>query len=151
MSSSINAPISAKKAWLLSLALLGFQLSWMNHLISCLSRDGSAAPSPLAVSSDIRSALHKMTKTPGPVRFTETLQKCMHLDPFLCHQLLQLFHLNLVPPPLKKIIVSSITSNFKPGSFHGSVYTVSLFKAWAAVAQKMNEHLFSHDRVVGSG
>lgn len=124
----------------------------MNHLISCLSRDGSAAPSPLAVSSDIRSALHKVTKTPGPVRFTETLQKCTHLDPFLSDQLtFTIVSPEPGTPTPQKIIVNSITSNFKPGSFHGSVYTVSLFKAWAAVAQKINEHLFSHDRVVGLG
>lgn len=70
--SSINVRVSAKKAWLLSPALLDFQMSGMNHL-SYFSSYGSAAPSALVVSSDISSALHKMTETPVPIKFTDRL------------------------------------------------------------------------------
>lgn len=40
--------------------------------------------------------------------------------------------------PLPQITANSVTSDYKALSFHSSVYTVSLFKAWAAVAQKGN-------------
>lgn len=86
-SSLINAPVSAKKAWLLSLALLDFQVSWMNHL-SYFTSYGSAAPSALAVSSDIRSALHKMTCV--HLVHWQTL-KLTYLGPFLSYQLIFAF------------------------------------------------------------
>lgn len=44
-------------------------------------------------------------------------------------------HLSLHLP---QITVNSVTSDYKALSFHSSVYTVSLFEAWAAVAQKGN-------------
>lgn len=115
--------------------------TWIIFLISNLGHHGSAVHSPLTVSSDIRSALHKMTKTHAH-QAQEKLQKSTLGSfsqwpiNFHIYRTRHLFHLNLRIK--KKYIVDSIMSHYKPVSFHGPVYVVSSVKAWAAVAQKRN-------------